>query len=111
MLSQNRLFSSKPTRQVETLKLDWKTESRVGSLDNAHHTPGGGNVKVILRRLRSGVCSATTACCDVMVFLIKVVVGFCCSRASYFLQFATHRVCTCSSYNGDRSLEFVSVLW
>ena len=32
--------------QIETQKLEWKTTSRVGSLDNATHKPGGGDKKV-----------------------------------------------------------------
>ena len=33
--------------QIMTAKLDWKVEARIGSLDNASHVPGGGNVHVI----------------------------------------------------------------
>ena len=32
--------------QIENHKLDWNVESRVGSLDNASHKPGGGEKKV-----------------------------------------------------------------
>ncbi len=32
--------------QIENRKLDWKVESRIGSLDNAQHKPGGGDKKV-----------------------------------------------------------------
>lgn len=37
--------------KIESVKLDFKekAQAKVGSLDNAHHVPGGGNVKV--RRL------------------------------------------------------------
>ena len=34
--------------QIENKKLDWKVESRVGSLDNASHKAGGGDKKVLL---------------------------------------------------------------
>lgn len=34
--------------KIESVKLDFKekAQAKVGSLDNAHHVPGGGNVKV-----------------------------------------------------------------
>jgi len=32
--------------QIENKKLEWKAESKVGSLDNARHKPGGGEKKV-----------------------------------------------------------------
>ena len=35
--------------QIENRKLDWNTASKIGSLDNAKHKPGGGQVKVRLR--------------------------------------------------------------
>ena len=41
------LLSSDPLYlQIEVQKLNWKAESKVGSLKNATHSPGGGNVKV-----------------------------------------------------------------
>ena len=32
--------------QIESRKLEWNTGSKIGSLDNAKHKPGGGQVKV-----------------------------------------------------------------
>jgi len=32
--------------QIESKKLDWNVTSKVGSLDNAQHRPGGGEKKV-----------------------------------------------------------------
>lgn len=34
--------------RIETVKLDFKekAQAKVGSLDNAHHMPGGGSVMV-----------------------------------------------------------------
>ncbi len=32
--------------QIESRKLDWKVDSKVGSLDNAKHQAGGGEKKV-----------------------------------------------------------------
>ena len=32
--------------QIEDRKLDWAAESKVGSLDNVKHKPGGGDKKV-----------------------------------------------------------------
>jgi len=32
--------------QIESKKLDWNVASKVGSLDNAQHRPGGGEKKV-----------------------------------------------------------------
>jgi len=32
--------------QIESKKLDWNVASKVGSLDNAQHKPGGGEKKV-----------------------------------------------------------------
>ena len=34
--------------QIESKKLDWSVTSKVGSLDNAQHKPGGGEKKVSL---------------------------------------------------------------
>ncbi len=49
--------------QIANRKLDWKVESRIGSLDNAQHKPGGGDKKVSLEiytcigNLRKSECS------------------------------------------------------
>ena len=32
--------------QIESQKLDWSVSSKVGSMDNAQHKPGGGEKKV-----------------------------------------------------------------
>lgn len=42
--------------KIESVKLDFKekAQAKVGSLENAHHVPGGGNVKV--RGKPSGKC-------------------------------------------------------
>ena len=39
--------------RIETVKLDFKdkAQAKVGSLDNAHHTPGGGHVMVSVRSM------------------------------------------------------------
>ena len=33
-------------KKIESRKLDWETQSKVGSTNNIKHKPGGGNVKV-----------------------------------------------------------------
>ncbi|KAH9422656.1 uncharacterized protein LOC113795511 [Dermatophagoides pteronyssinus] len=38
-------------KKIETQKLKWETKSRIGSLDNAQHKPHGGNVRVITQKL------------------------------------------------------------
>lgn len=42
------LFSGGGRVKIESVKLDFKEKAmaKIGSLDNAHHTPGGGNIKV-----------------------------------------------------------------
>ena len=37
--------------QVETQKLEWTADSRIGSLENADHKPLGGDVKVCFQHL------------------------------------------------------------
>lgn len=32
--------------QIETQKLEFKAQSKIGSLDNVKHKPGGGEVKI-----------------------------------------------------------------
>ena len=39
--------------QIVSHKLEWKGESKVGSMDNATHKAGGGNVKVSPRLRQS----------------------------------------------------------
>ena len=36
--------------KIESKKLEWNVQSKVGSLDNATHTPGGGDKKVCTQR-------------------------------------------------------------
>lgn len=44
--------------KVVTQKLEWKVKSKVGSLDNVKHVPGGGNVKIFDEKYTSSsVCS------------------------------------------------------
>lgn len=33
-------------KQIENQKLDFKAQSKVGSLDNVKHKPGGGEIKI-----------------------------------------------------------------
>lgn len=42
------LFSGGGNVRIETVKLDFKdkAQAKVGSLDNAHHIPGGGHIMV-----------------------------------------------------------------
>lgn len=35
---------------METRKLDWKVNSKIGSLDNVKHRPGGGTIKIFNER-------------------------------------------------------------
>ena len=37
--------------QIENRKLNWNAESRIRSLDNHHHVPGGGDKKIENRKL------------------------------------------------------------
>ena len=41
--------------QIENKKLEWKAESKIGSLDNAAHKPGGGEKKVINDKLVNSI--------------------------------------------------------
>lgn len=47
-LSPSLLFSGGGNVRIETVKLDFrdKAQAKVGSLENAHHTPGGGHIMV-----------------------------------------------------------------
>ena len=42
---------AKSVTQIENRKLNWSTESRVRSLDNHSHKPGGGDKKIENRKL------------------------------------------------------------
>ena len=33
-------------KKIASQKLEWKGQSKVGSIDNIKHRPGGGNIKV-----------------------------------------------------------------
>ncbi|KPM05522.1 microtubule-associated protein tau-like protein, partial [Sarcoptes scabiei] len=44
-------------KKIESQKLNWETKSRVGSLDNATHKPQGGKVKVTTQKLEWNVKS------------------------------------------------------
>ena len=46
-----RLLSVHCARQIVLQKLEWKGQPKVGSLANAKHRPGGGNVQVETQRL------------------------------------------------------------
>jgi microtubule-associated protein tau len=35
-------------KKIETRKLEWDKQSKVGSTNNINHKPGGGKVKVII---------------------------------------------------------------
>lgn len=48
--------------QIENKKLDWKAQPKIGSMDNAKHTPGGGDKKVS--------CTHETACFVLHLILI-----------------------------------------
>lgn len=43
--------------QIESKKLEWNVTSKVGSLDNADHKPGGGDKKVIIDYLLVSSCT------------------------------------------------------
>ncbi len=51
------LFSFQCHLKIEDHKLNWKVESRVGSLQNADHKPGGGEKKVTKLVWRLGIWS------------------------------------------------------
>ncbi|CAF4371086.1 unnamed protein product, partial [Rotaria socialis] len=36
---------------IATQKLQWTAKSKIGSLENAHHKPGGGAVKIESKKL------------------------------------------------------------
>lgn len=38
--------------RISSRKLNWKSRSRVGSLENINHIPGGGDIKITMRKLR-----------------------------------------------------------
>ena len=42
---------AKSVTQIENRKLNWNTESRIRSLDNHSHKPGGGDKKIENRKL------------------------------------------------------------
>ena len=40
------VFSGGGDKKIASQKLEWKGQSKVGSIDNIKHRPGGGNIKV-----------------------------------------------------------------
>jgi len=46
--------------QIENQRLSWNAESKIGSLEKAHHRPAGGDVKVgwVLKISHQFTCSA-----------------------------------------------------
>ena len=48
--------------KVVTQKLDWKAHSKVGSLDNVKHSPGGGQVKIFDEKYVKSPSSTPTPC-------------------------------------------------
>lgn len=45
--SKNKIITNVPMFfQIQTQKIDIKAESKVGSLDNVKHKPGGGDKKI-----------------------------------------------------------------
>lgn len=50
------LFSGGGNVRIETVKLDFrdKAQAKVGSLENAHHTPGGGQIMVSEQDYQNG---------------------------------------------------------
>jgi hypothetical protein len=45
------VLSGGGVKKIESRKLEWDKQSKVGSTNNINHKPGGGNVKVsILKR-------------------------------------------------------------
>uniref|UniRef100_A0A915EC31 Microtubule-associated protein n=1 Tax=Ditylenchus dipsaci TaxID=166011 RepID=A0A915EC31_9BILA len=42
----------KSDKKIPTQKLEWKAQSKIGSLQNAEHKPSGGNVKIFSRRIQ-----------------------------------------------------------
>jgi len=44
---------------IASTRLDWKASPKVGSTDNIHHKPGGGNFKV------SKLVTPISKCCSV----------------------------------------------
>ena len=39
-------FKGGGEKRIASQKLEWKGQSKVGSIDNIKHRPGGGNIKV-----------------------------------------------------------------
>lgn len=47
--------------QIESQKLEFKAQSKIGSLDNVKHKPGGGEVKIFDDKTYIKQISATTS--------------------------------------------------
>uniref|UniRef100_F1L1V7 Microtubule-associated protein n=1 Tax=Ascaris suum TaxID=6253 RepID=F1L1V7_ASCSU len=49
--SRNEHKRSQSAKKIPTQKLEWKAQSKIGSLDNVTHRPPGGNVKIFSAKL------------------------------------------------------------
>lgn len=47
--------------KVVTQKLEWNVKSKVGSLDNVKHVPGGGSVKIFDEKYSSSTMSQNSS--------------------------------------------------
>ena len=39
-------------KKIELRKIDWKAQSKVGSLENSHHVPTGGDTKILMEEVK-----------------------------------------------------------
>ena len=51
LVTRHERENYKSVTQIENRKLNWNTESRIRSLDNHSHKPGGGDKKIENRKL------------------------------------------------------------
>lgn len=58
--------------RIESVKLDFKDKAipKVGSLDNASHTPGGGNVMVKIKKFKTFPKSSMSLLTSFSLFLL-----------------------------------------
>jgi len=47
------IVSGGGVKKIESRKLEWDKQSKVGSTNNINHKPGGGNVKVVILKRQS----------------------------------------------------------
>lgn len=59
------IFMPLPSHQIINESIAWNAQSRVGSLDNKDHKPGGGNIHV--RTVCLSVCVRPSICLSVIV--------------------------------------------